>query len=179
MVQKQVEHDKTQVLSTLKSTANALLSGTQNTTQTLNSLDSTIARLRTLKAKMQMLREYEKVIQYATQKRIEHLGQLYDMQSLVDVKFEAWSRTRLNRLLVDYLIRFGFSKTARSLIESKGLGDLTDVPIFEECYRIETSLESDGILTEALAWCVDHKVLMKKEKGNVSWSSLVLIYVMS
>lgn len=135
-----------------------------------------ITRLGTLKGKMQTIQEDEKKIQSQSWTRIEHLGELYGMQSLVDVKFEEWSRTRLNRLLVDYLVRFGFSDTARLLVERKGLEKLTDIAVFEECYQIERSLESNESLTEALAWCNEHKALMKKEKGNVSCSENLAVF---
>lgn len=95
------------------------------------------------------------------------------MQSLIDVKYEEWSRTRLDRLLVDYLVRHGFGNTAKELVKRKDLEGLTDVDVFEECYKIELNLKTGTGLTEALSWCIEHKALMKKERGNVRSRSML------
>ena len=42
------------------------------------------------------------------------------MHDVEDVKYEVWSRTRLDRLLVDYLLRHGYNESARALADEDG-----------------------------------------------------------
>ena len=113
------------------------------------------------KRKMQTLQEEEKVLQGNSRKRIQHLKDLYDIPSLADVKYDEWSRIRLNRLLVDYLLRSGYTESARALAKEKGIEALVDLDVFVQCHRIEESLRN-GHTAEALAWCQEHKPMMKK-----------------
>ena len=78
------------------------------------------------------------------------------MQSLDDVKYEEWSRTRLDRLLVDYLLRNGYKESAQALAREKGIEDLVDVETFVQMSRIRESLHN-GEVKEALAWCAENK----------------------
>lgn len=163
-MQKNFERDREAVLSSLKSTANASLAG-QDPSQTLSALDSMITRMQGLKRKMQAMHEEEKILHQQSRKRIQHLQDLYEIPSLADVKYDGWSRVRLNRLLVDYLLRSGYSESARALAKEKGIEDLVDLEVFIQCHRIEESLRK-GNTAEGLAWCADHKPLMRKT--NVS-----------
>lgn len=92
------------------------------------------------------------------------------MQSLEDVKYEDWSRTRLDRLLVDYLLRDGYKDSATALAREKGIEDLVDVDTFVQMGRIRESL-NNGVVTEALAWCQENKKELRKME--VCWSQRI------
>ena len=83
------------------------------------------------------------------------------MESLVDVKYDDWSRVRLNRLLVEYLVRQGFVESARSLAKEKDITDFVDLDVYERCGRIAAGLRG-GRVDECLTWCAENRVLMKK-----------------
>ena len=76
------------------------------------------------------------------------------------MKYDEWSRVRLNRLLVDYLLRSGYGESARQLAKEKGIEELVDLEVFVQCHRIEESLKR-GSTQECLAWCSEHRALMK------------------
>ena len=114
-----------------------------------------------LKRKLEGLHEEEKVLNQHSRKRIQHLQELYEIPSLADVKYEKWSRVRLDRLLVDYLLRCGYSESAFALAEEKGIRELVDLDVFVQCYAIEQSLRR-GSTTECLAWCLENRPAMKK-----------------
>ena len=92
------------------------------------------------------------------------------MQSLDDVKYEEWSRTRLDRLLVDYLLRYGYKDSATALSKEKGIEDLVDVETFVQMSRIRESLRN-GRVTEALSWCTENKKELRRME--VSFTSKV------
>jgi len=88
------------------------------------------------------------------------------MQSLDDVKYEEWSRTRLDRLLVDYLLRYGYKESATELAKEKDIQDLVDVETFVQMSKIRESLRN-GRVTEALAWCNENKKELRKLEASL------------
>ena len=83
------------------------------------------------------------------------------MHSLDDVKYEGWSRTRLDRLLVDYLLRYGYKESATALAKEKNIQDLVDVETFIQMSKIRENLRN-GRVTEALVWCNENKKELRK-----------------
>ncbi|KAM3418623.1 Protein fyv10 [Cercospora zeina] len=133
----------------------------QKPTQTLASLEATLAKAQSLKRKLEALHAEEQQIHRQQRARIQHLQQLHEIPSLADVKYDKWSHTRLDRLLVDYLLRQGYTQSAKELASEKDVNDLVDIDVFEECGRIEDSLRS-GRTQECLGWCGDNKQALKK-----------------
>ena len=133
----------------------------KKTRVSLDSLDSMITRMQNLKRKMELTQEEEKRLQRQSRTRIQHLQDLYEIPSLADVKYDEWSKVRLDRLLVDYLLRMGYTESARELAKEKEIEDLVDLDVFVQCRKIENSLRR-GSTVECLAWCNDHKPMMKK-----------------
>lgn len=156
-----VEHDRKALLAALKTTANDSLSGRTSASESLDSLDAMINRMRNLKRKMNGFHEEERTIRRQTRARLEHLHHLYRIPSLADVKYDDWSRLRLNRLLVDYLLRSGYGESAAALAKEKGIEDLVDLDIFMQCHKVEESLRGKST-QECLAWCSEHRELTRK-----------------
>lgn len=91
---------------------------------------------------------------------------MYKIPTLVDVKYEEWSKIRLDRLLVDYLLRMGYTKSARELAQEKKIELLVDVDAFEAVGKIETSLSNKHQVDPALTWCTENKANLKKMENN-------------
>lgn len=125
-----------------------------------------ISRMQGLKRKMESLQEEERRIQTQSRKRIQHLEALHNIPSLADVKYDQWSRVRLDRLLVDHMLRSGFSESAKQLAEERDIEGLVDLGVFTQCQRIVESLRR-GDTKEALQWCGENKAALKK--SNVRW----------
>ena len=135
-----------------------------------------ITRLSGLKRKIEAAHDEERNLQTQSRRRIEHLGELDTIQSLTDVKYEEWSRVRLNRLLVDYLSRMGYQESAQALAKEKGIEALVDVDVFASCHRVEASLKR-GSTVEALAWCREHSVLMRKSGSALEFELRLQQYI--
>lgn len=112
---------------------------------------------------METLHEEEQKIQMQSRKRIQHLDSLHDIPSLADVKYDQWSRVRLDRLLVDHMLRSGYSESAKQLAKEKGIADLVDLDVFVQCQRIAESLRR-GETKDALHWCGENKAALKKSQ---------------
>ena len=160
-VQKDVEVEQKETLAALKATANASFAKQATPEESAQSLNKMIERMQNLKRKMEGLHEEEKILHQNSRKRIQHLQDLYEIPSLVDVKYDEWSKIRLNRLLVDYLLRSGYGDSARALAREKGIEELVDLDIFVQCHKIEESLRNRDT-HECLKWFAEHKPMMKK-----------------
>ena len=97
--------------------------------------------------------------------RIAHLQQLETLSSFDSRAYTSWSHLRLQRQLVDYLLRRGYTASAQTLALDENLNGLSDVDIelFKDLQRVEDALRS-GSATEALSWCKDNASALKKGK---------------
>lgn len=168
-----IEKDTSSLKSLLKDSATAALSGRASQQDVLKNLDAMISRMRGVKRKLGACAEEEKRLHIQTAARIQHLDELYTMRSVDDVKYEAWSRKRLDRLLADYLLRHGYNNSARELASEKGMENLVDVDTFTGMSRIREALLNRSV-TEALAWCTENKKELRKMEVRCSWIHLSL-----
>lgn len=120
-----------------------------------------ISRMRGLKRKLTACADEEKRLQQHSKARTKHLGELYTIQSLDDVRYEAWSRTRLDRLLVDYLLRNGYIQSAVALAREKGIEQLVDTETFVQMSKIRDGLRAKR-LSEVLTWCTENKKELRR-----------------
>lgn len=147
-----MEKDGSFVKETLKKTATDSVNGRVTQLDVLKNLDTMILRLRGVKRKLTTFSEEEDRLHRHEEARVKHLAELYGMYSVDDVKYEAWSRIRLDRLLVDYLLRQGYVDSAKSLARERGIELLVDIEAFAQMNRIRKCL-LNGSVQEALLWC--------------------------
>jgi macrophage erythroblast attacher len=145
------------------------------------SLDLVLGRLKGLKRKLAPLAEQAKSSLRMAQSRTDHLANLHTMADAESVEFGEWARTRLDRMIVDYMLRRGYREAAHAHAAQKGIQDLVDVQLFDEIARIEDSLcppdwhratqhatheVPTGVTRPscgaALAWCSENKATLRK-----------------
>ena len=126
-----------------------------------------ISRMQGLKRKMEGLHQEEKKIHDQSRKRIHHLESLHHIPSLADVKYDQWSRVRLDRLIVDHMLRSGYTESAQQLAKEKDIEDLVDLNVFVQCQRIAESLRR-GETKDALQWCSENKAALKRSQVRPS-----------
>ncbi|KAL5334568.1 CTLH/CRA C-terminal to lish motif domain-containing protein [Aspergillus crustosus] len=175
-VQRIVEREKEYVLPALSAAATASMSSHQSSDQTLASLDAMISRMQGLKRKMENLHHEEKKIHHHSSKRIQHLDQLYHIPNLTDVKYDQWSRIRLNRLVVDHMLRSGYIESAQQLARDKNIEELVDLNVFIQCQRVAVSL-CHGETKEALQWCNENKAALKRSQYNLEFELRMQQYI--
>ncbi len=167
LLRKNLKAAQRQIEITNKSISTALqASATQSPVETLASLDATLAKAQSLKRKLEDLHNEEKALHEQQKARIRHLEDLHNIPSLADVKYTNWSRTRLERILVDYLCRAGLIDTAKKLTSETDISRLVDIEVFEECHEIEASLLKSS-LQKCLSWCERHKQALKKTDSTL------------
>lgn len=174
--QRYIENSTKDVLANL-TTATKAASKSANPDATLSSLDSMISKMQGLKRKLENLHEEEMRLHRSNRARLQHLQDLYEVQSLVDVKYDEWSRTRLSRLLVDYLLREGYSESAAHLAASQGIEELVDVDAFVACHKIEKSLREGRNTQLALNWCKENSKELKKQGSMLEFELRLQQYI--
>ncbi|KAF2463925.1 protein FYV10 [Lindgomyces ingoldianus] len=174
--QRYLERERETLLASLQTAARESAKSSSPST-TLESLDTMLSRLQSLKRKLEALHAEEMKMHASSKARLNHLQDLYDVGSLVDVKYDEWSRTRLSRLLVDYLLRSGYSKSAAYLAAEKGIDELVDVEAFVQCHKIERSLREAHRTNEALVWCQEHKPSLKKVGSQLEFELRLQQYI--
>ncbi|KAI1062975.1 hypothetical protein LB507_005857 [Fusarium sp. FIESC RH6] len=156
-----IEKDTAALKTLLKDSATATVSGRASQEDVIRNVDAMITRMRGLKRKLTTNAAEEALLHTQTAARIAHLDELYKMDSVEDVKYETWSRKRLDRLVADYLLRHGYNETAKELADQRGINDLVDVDTFVAASRIRDSLMKESVV-EALAWCTENKKELRK-----------------
>ncbi|ROT40358.1 hypothetical protein SODALDRAFT_330073 [Sodiomyces alkalinus F11] len=163
-----IEKESTSIKSLLKETATASVNGRATPENVLKNLDTMIAKMRGVKRKLTAHADEEARLYHQSSARIAHLGELYTMKTYDDVNYERWSRKRLDRLIVDYLLRHGCIETARTLTDEKGIDDLVDIHILAQMIKIRDSLRGRSV-SEALAWCQENKKELRKMDSNLEF----------
>ncbi|KAL2753617.1 hypothetical protein ACRALDRAFT_2043976 [Sodiomyces alcalophilus JCM 7366] len=163
-----IEKESTSIKHLLKETATASVNGRATPEHVLKNLDTMIAKMRGVKRKLTAHADEEARLYHQSSARIAHLNELYTMNTYNDVDYERWSRKRLDRLLVDYLLRHGCADTAQTLANEKGMDDLVDVQTFVHMNKIRDALRG-GSVVEALSWCQEHKKELRKMDSNLEF----------
>ncbi|KAK1780971.1 CTLH/CRA C-terminal to lish motif domain-containing protein [Copromyces sp. CBS 386.78] len=163
-----VEKESTTLNKLLKETAKGSLDSKTSPEDVVKNLDTMIAKMRGMKRKLSTYADEETRLYKQLDARVSHLRELSDMHSVEDVKYEGWSRKRLDRLLVDYMLRHGYNTSAQALANEREMHDLVDVETFLTMSKIRESLEN-GSVTEALAWCNDNKKELRKLQSNLEF----------
>ncbi|KNE57129.1 hypothetical protein AMAG_02880 [Allomyces macrogynus ATCC 38327] len=146
----------------------------------VKALDSMIERMNKLKRKLDELKAEETMYAGKLAARLSHLQDLAHIRTLTAPEFAAWAHLRLQRVLLDYLMRQGFLTSAKLLATGSSSHRASDASgsFFTHQRRIERALERHSC-TEALAWCHDNKVALKKLKSpsssNGGWGKLLKV----
>lgn len=85
-----------------------------------------------------------------------------DNNKLKQNQFDSWNRSRLSRMIIDYLLRNGSIKSAKLLIDNENLSPFIDYEIMEKCLNIKDSLILQKSTKLCLKWCLDNKLFLKK-----------------
>lgn len=122
-------------------------------------LNSLVSRLQGLKRKSEEGSRTENLQAQRCRARLDHL------ESADPENLSGWHNTRLNRILVDYMLRMSYYNTAVKLAESSNIQDLVDIDVFHEAKKVIDALQNKEV-TPALAWCADNKSRLKKSKSK-------------
>lgn len=94
----------------------------------------------------------------------------FDM-SIVDRESDdraRWEKLRLDRALVDYMLREGMYETAEGLAMSQGIEQIVDTDIFRESRVVIEALRKKDC-SEGLRWCNENKRRLQKVQSKLEF----------
>uniref|UniRef100_A0A8D1W269 E3 ubiquitin-protein transferase MAEA n=2 Tax=Sus scrofa TaxID=9823 RepID=A0A8D1W269_PIG len=127
-------------------------------------LDGVVEKLSVLKRKAVESIQAEDESAKLCKRRIEHLKEHSSDQPAAA---GLWKRKRMDRMMVEHLLRCGYYNTAVKLARQSGIEDLVNIEMFLTAKEVEESLERRETAT-CLAWCHDNKSRLRKMKGRQS-----------
>ncbi|KAG5220509.1 GID complex containing RING finger motif [Salix suchowensis] len=144
---------------------------------TVNAIDTMIARVEALKRKLSDLQETTgKPAVNVLRERVNHVAVIEGIQSSNSPEFDRWTDTRFDRWVVDWFLRNGKEKSARHLAQEKHIEPLVDIDLFMDIRRIEDALSHQSC-TEALAWCSENKTALRKIKSTLEFELRLQEYI--
>ncbi|KZT25715.1 hypothetical protein NEOLEDRAFT_1064715 [Neolentinus lepideus HHB14362 ss-1] len=151
--------------------------GASDTDDAVKAVEGMIGKVENLKRKLSELHATSgKPTQEVMRQRLKYLAQVETMQSSDSHEFSEWADTRLDRWLVDWCLRKGKERTARSIADEKNIQRLVDIDLFSDIHRIEAALEGHSC-SEALAWCSENKSALRKAKSTLEFDLRLQEYI--
>uniref|UniRef100_A0A2K6U7M1 E3 ubiquitin-protein transferase MAEA n=1 Tax=Saimiri boliviensis boliviensis TaxID=39432 RepID=A0A2K6U7M1_SAIBB len=143
------------------------LSGCPAVDSVVSLLDGVVEKLSVLKRKAVESIQAEDESAKLCKRRIEHLKEHSSDQPAAA---SVWKRKRMDRMMVEHLLRCGYYNTAVKLARQSGIEDLVNIEMFLTAKEVEESLERRETAT-CLAWCHDNKSRLRKMKvhGPPGW----------
>ncbi|PVU94764.1 hypothetical protein BB561_002268 [Smittium simulii] len=121
-----------------------------------------LSLLKSLKAKLTEKKNEESFLVHQLSERAEHSQKVQTFSSFSNSEYIAWSKTRMNRLLLDFMIRMGYQESAKTLASRYDISDFADFDFFTRIISIEKSLLLQNNCSDCLKWCFENKTALKK-----------------
>ncbi|EPS71206.1 hypothetical protein M569_03553, partial [Genlisea aurea] len=150
-----VEKEVSSIISGISDADNCVIS----CDEAVQKLNSIVSRLQGFKRKLEEGSRSENLQAQKCRARLDHLESA-EVDNLVE-----WNAIRLNRILVDYMLRMSYYNTASMLAEIGGIQDLVDIEVFHEAKKVIDALRRMEV-APALAWCSENKSRLKKSKAS-------------
>ncbi|PRP76638.1 hypothetical protein PROFUN_04021 [Planoprotostelium fungivorum] len=166
--QKNIEKEIAQVVKEVNDMSKAILTRDQAN----NRLDKLTGKLNNLKRKLEENKREEIQHIERCKKRMQHLAE-YSGADLREVAQDdtkrRWHKIRLDRMMVDYLMKQGHYQTAIQLAKESNIEELVDLDIFLSAKRVVDRLK-EGDCKEGLKWCNDNRSKLKKIQSTLEFS---------
>ncbi|KAJ1797839.1 GID complex subunit containing RING finger motif, partial [Coemansia sp. RSA 2598] len=140
-------------------------------------LDTLIGRLQTLKQSLEQIKQEESQLIQRSKLRAADLNKLKDFESTTQPEFQQWCRQRLDRVLIDYMLRSGNVKTAQRLVDSGGLEHFADSSLFALVMSIESELKDAHSCQGALQWCAENRGALRKIQCSLEFELHLQEYI--
>ncbi|KAJ2722799.1 GID complex subunit containing RING finger motif [Coemansia sp. Benny D115] len=174
-IQKQVERETTAVSNEL---AEVLKNQRRLTNDELQeSMDRLIERLKELRSKLEEAKQEEAQLIQRSKQRATDLNELKNFETTTQPEFQRWCRARLDRVLVDYMLRSNNVQTAQLLAERGDMGHFSDSSLFAQMTTIEDELKQEHSCRGALAWCVENRSALKRIQSSLEFELRLQEYI--
>ncbi|CAG0917946.1 unnamed protein product [Notodromas monacha] len=134
--------------------------------QVVKLIDTILEKITTLKRKAEESLTEECDAAKLCKIRVDHLS---EMDTTDEATLAVWKQRRLDRMLVEHLLRAGHYNTAVRLAQDAGIEELTNADLFLVSREVEDSLMKHET-TRCLAWCHDNRSRLRKLKSSLEFN---------
>lgn len=178
IAQKTLERELNQIQSAANELERGLVEGNAGTITRL--LGGVVERLQVLKRKADESILDELSAGYECKRRLDHLRLSAAAPSPYgDVQLASanqWKKTRLDRMIVEHLLRLGYYESAERLAVRTKIRDLTNVDIFQVSRDVEHDLKLRQT-AKCSTWCIDNKSKLRKISSTIEFQLRVQEFV--
>ncbi|KAH6574376.1 hypothetical protein BASA82_000758 [Batrachochytrium salamandrivorans] len=167
--QKHVEKEMATLSAQLEAVLTKVAVPNTNPGEICCSIDASINRLQNLKRKLAEIKSEEDMYIHRTKARLDHLAEMARIPAVDSESYVRWSKTRLARILVDYMLRQGLCISASKLATDSHIQDLVDIELFTQSRKIESALIAKSC-NECIQWCNDNRSGLKKIKSTLEFN---------
>ncbi|KAJ2798915.1 GID complex subunit containing RING finger motif [Coemansia helicoidea] len=167
--QKQAEREAAQVSAALDGMAGSSSSSELGPEEMDKALGGLIDRLKTLKRKLEEAQHEEAQLIQRSKQRATDLSELDRFESAAQPEFQRWCRARLDRVLVDYMLRNGNVETAQRLAANSKLEHFADTSLFALVMATERELREEHSCRGALQWCAENRSALTKVESPLEF----------
>ncbi|KAJ1650269.1 GID complex subunit containing RING finger motif, partial [Coemansia sp. RSA 25] len=132
-------------------------------------LDGLIDKLKALKRKLEDSKQEEALLIQRSKQRAVDLNELSDFSSATQPEFQRWCHTRLERVLIDYMLRNGNVDTAKLILEKSNLEHFADSSLFALVMSTERELREQHSCRGALHWCAENRGALRKIESSLEF----------
>ncbi|KAB7496490.1 Macrophage erythroblast attacher [Armadillidium nasatum] len=158
LAQKSIDRELCHVTNAVSELEKVLISDTKDKNQITSLIGGVMEKLNSFKRKAEDVTQEEIECGRVIKRRVEHLKEHDSTSPAVICQ---WRKLRLDRLLMEYVLRAGYYNTASELIKGSPIKDLTNLDIFLVANDVEISLKNKDT-SKCLAWCHDNKSKLRK-----------------
>ncbi|KAL1936527.1 hypothetical protein VTP01DRAFT_661 [Rhizomucor pusillus] len=144
--------------------------------QAAETMDQLLQQLESTKRKLEKYWNEEAYHTKRLKARISHLNEISHVTSVKAPEFQHWSKVRLNRVIVDYLLREGLTETARRVAAESDVEDMVDVQLFAQSEKVEEALRNHSC-KECLHWCSENRSSLKKQNSTLEFNLRLQEYI--
>ncbi|XP_071529525.1 E3 ubiquitin-protein transferase MAEA [Panulirus ornatus] len=166
LAQKTLDREVCHVTSAVTELERVLFTDNRSASHISSLLGGVVEKLSSFKRKAEEATQEEMESGRVVKRRVDHLK---DHDSLSPSVVAEWKRARLDRLLVEYLLRAGCYSTATKLASSRGIEGLTNLDVFLVAREVEQSLSCRDT-TKCLSWCHDNKSKLRKLNSSLEFN---------
>ncbi|XP_047495167.1 E3 ubiquitin-protein transferase MAEA-like [Penaeus chinensis] len=166
LAQKTLDREVCHVTTAVSELERVLFTDNRSASHISSLLGGVVEKLSSFKRKAEEATQEEIECGRVVKRRVDHVK---EHDSLSPSVVAEWKRTRLDRLLVEYLLRAGCYSTATKLASTRGIEGLTNLDVFLVAREVEQSLACRDT-TKCLAWCHDNKSKLRKLNSSLEFN---------
>ncbi|XP_005184449.1 E3 ubiquitin-protein transferase MAEA [Musca domestica] len=140
-----------------------------------------VQRLQVLKRKSDEAIGDELNASFICKRKLEHLKEIVQRDSntseeVWQASIDQWKRVRMDRMVIEHLLRMGYYETAERLANYSDIRHLTNLDIFHTSREVEEDLAAHKT-TKCILWCLDNKSKLRKINSNIEFDLRVQEFV--